>query len=109
MVHTRFSSVSRSPSECASASKEKSKMSPKEVAMKKSKLKGKGKKTNFTIQDNAIAPPKVLHFSSKLVMMLIIYLYSLFCIFRGCNMLFLLKSTRQQNFTRTTSMSKLVI
>ena len=66
MVHTKFSSVSRSPSECASASKGKSRMSPKEVAMKKSKLKGKGKKTNFTIQDNVIAPPKVLHFSRKL-------------------------------------------
>ncbi|KAL8097078.1 hypothetical protein AgCh_030250 [Apium graveolens] len=58
MVHTRFSSVSRSPSECVSASKGKSKMSPKEVAMKKSKLKGKGKKTDFTIQDNMIPPPK---------------------------------------------------
>ena len=49
----------RSPSECGSASKGISKMSPKEVAMKKLKLKGKGKKMNFTIQDNVIAPPKV--------------------------------------------------
>ncbi|KAL1815975.1 hypothetical protein ACET3Z_018549 [Daucus carota] len=62
MMHTRFSSVSRSPSECASASKEKSKMSPKEVAMKKSKLKGKGNKTNFTIQDNVTAPPKGMQY-----------------------------------------------
>ncbi|KAL1822643.1 hypothetical protein ACET3Z_009421 [Daucus carota] len=63
MVHTRFSSVSRSPSECASASKGKSRMSPKEVAMRKSKLKGKGKKTNFTIQDNVnIAPPKGMQY-----------------------------------------------
>ncbi|WOG94847.1 hypothetical protein DCAR_0314144 [Daucus carota subsp. sativus] len=62
MVHTKFSSVSRSPSECASASKGKSRMSPKEVAMKKSKLKGKGKKTNFTIQDNVIAPPKGIQY-----------------------------------------------
>ncbi|KAF1001550.1 hypothetical protein AG4045_016312 [Apium graveolens] len=57
MVHTRFSSVSRSPLECAYASKGKSKMSPKGVAMKNSKLKGKGKKANFTIQDNMIPPP----------------------------------------------------
>ncbi|KAL1802830.1 hypothetical protein ACET3Z_031477 [Daucus carota] len=62
MVHTRFSSVSRSPSKCASASKGKSKMSPKEVAMKKSKLKGKRKKTNFTIQYNVIAPPKGMQY-----------------------------------------------
>ncbi|WOG95691.1 hypothetical protein DCAR_0415018 [Daucus carota subsp. sativus] len=45
-------------SECGSASKEEYKMTPKKVAMKKSKLKGKGKRANFKFQDNMIPPHK---------------------------------------------------